>query len=139
MSPDGPVPSLGRTDASILVELLIRAGDERKRSVGLHLAGVDLAVCMSSSATTVEVSCMPTTPPASISNPACLQHHQHQSVRQQQQQLPVPATLKLRPYGAIQLCLLLLLSYKAATKQSNKTIYLMLLTGQQEGHPACKI
>jgi len=71
MSPDGPVlPSLGRTDAPILVELLIRAGDERKRSVGLHLAGVDLAVCMSSSAATVEVSCMPTTPPASVSTAA---------------------------------------------------------------------
>jgi len=70
MSPDGPVPSCGRTDASILVELLIRAGDERKRSVGLHLAGVDLAVCMSSSAATVEVSCMPTTPLASVSTAA---------------------------------------------------------------------
>jgi len=48
--------------------------------------------------------------------------------------MPYSATLKLRPYGAIQICLLLLLLLLL----NNAFSALTLLVGWQEGHPACK-
>jgi len=42
--------------------------------------------------------------------------------------------LKFRPYGAIQICLLLLLLLRPNIAFSALT----LLVGRQEGHPACK-
>ena len=50
----------------------------------------------------------------------------------------MPAPLKLRPYGAIQICLLLLLLLVNSVYRGYAFSALMLLVGRQEGHPACK-